>query len=229
MAVADGRSDDAARIGMLIGERGEDFDEPTYRRQVAEIVSSTRDSSLRDIKVGKMIMQVSRVATATGLKHPIELTLLGKTLLNLDQVAAILDPDFSPDTAIRQHAPELVQQRLKHDLTPGNLFSTMLELRDFAQEFPGRVNRILDAVAENELEINVRAFDESRLMAGVHKIANRITMGLVLSALIVGAALLMRVETPFRILGYPGLAIVCFLLAFTGGLMLLWAILRDET
>jgi ubiquinone biosynthesis protein len=229
MAVADGRSDDAARIGMLIGERDEDFDERTYRRQVAEIVSATRDSSIHEIKVGKMIMQVSRVATATGLKHPIELTLLGKTLLNLDRVAAILDPDFNPDTAVRRHAPELVQQRLTRDLTPGNVFSTLLELRDFTQELPGRVNRILDAVAENELEINVRAFDESRLMAGVHKIANRITMGLVLSALIVGAALLMRVETPFRILGYPGLAIICFLLAFTGGILLLWAILRDDT
>jgi ubiquinone biosynthesis protein len=229
MAVADGRSDDAARIGMLIGDRDDDFDERAYRRQVADIISSTRDSNLSDIKVGRMIMQVSRVATATGLKHPIELTLLGKTLLNLDQVAAILDPDFNPDSAIRSHAPELVQQRLSQDLTPGNVFSTLLELRDFAQEFPRRVNRILDAVASNELEINVRAFDESRLMAGVHKIANRITMGLVLSALIVGAALLMRVDTPFRILGYPGLAIVCFLLAFTGGLALLWAILRDET
>jgi predicted unusual protein kinase regulating ubiquinone biosynthesis (AarF/ABC1/UbiB family) len=228
MAVADGRSDDAARIGMLIGDRDDEFDERTYRRQVAEIVNSTRDSSLSEIKVGRMIMQVTRVATATGLKHPIELTLLGKTLLNLDQVAAILDPDFNPDAAVRNHAPQLVQQRLSQDMTPGNVFSTLLELRDFAQEFPRRVNRILDAVADNELEINVRAFDESRLMSGVHKIANRITMGLVLSALIVGAALLMRVETPFRILGYPGLAIICFLLAFGGGLALLWAILRDE-
>jgi predicted unusual protein kinase regulating ubiquinone biosynthesis (AarF/ABC1/UbiB family) len=213
---------------MLIGDRDDEFDERTYRRQVAEIVNSTRDSSLSEIKVGRMIMQVTRVATATGLKHPIELTLLGKTLLNLDQVAAILDPDFNPDAAVRNHAPQLVQQRLSQDMTPGNVFSTLLELRDFAQEFPRRVNRILDAVADNELEINVRAFDESRLMSGVHKIANRITMGLVLSALIVGAALLMRVETPFRILGYPGLAIICFLLAFGGGLALLWAILRDE-
>jgi len=38
----------------------------------------------------------------------------------------------------------------------------------------------------------------------------------------------MRVETPIRILGYPALAIVCFALAFGGGLLLLWAIVRDE-
>src|SRR5688572_31334002 len=43
---------------------------------------------------------------------------------------------------------------------------------------------------------------------GVQKIANRITLGLVLAGLIVGAALLTRVETTFRIMGYPGLAIL---------------------
>ena len=52
-------------------------------------------------------------------------------------------------------------------------------------------------------------------------------MGLILASLIVGAALLMRVETSFRILGYPGLAIVCFLCAAGGGVALvgniLWA------
>ena len=47
-------------------------------------------------------------------------------------------------------------------------------------------------------------------MEGFQKVANRITLGLVLAALIIGAAMLMRVETTFRILGYPGLAIIFF-------------------
>ena len=52
------------------------------------------------------------------------------------------------------------------------------------------------------------------------KIANRITIGLILAAMIVGAALLMRVETSFRILGHPGLAIRFFLAAAVTGVVL---------
>jgi hypothetical protein len=59
-------------------------------------------------------------------------------------------------------------------------------------------------------------------------VANRITLGLVLAALIVGAAMLMRVETSFRILGYPGLAILCFLAAAGGGLWLAFTILSGD-
>ena len=55
--------------------------------------------------------------------------------------------------------------------------------------------------------------------------SNRITTGLILAALIVGAAMMMRVETAFRIWGYPGLAILLFLAAAGGGVVLLINIL----
>ncbi len=46
-----------------------------------------------------------------------------------------------------------------------------------------------------------------------------------LASLIVGAALLMRVETSFRIMGYPGFAILCFMLAAGGGIAFVLSIL----
>jgi hypothetical protein len=66
-------------------------------------------------------------------------------------------------------------------------------------------------------------------MEGLQKIANRIATGLVLAALIIGASLLMRVDTPFRIFGYPGLAMLLFLAAAAGGFWLvLGAYLQDR-
>ena len=53
-------------------------------------------------------------------------------------------------------------------------------------------------------------------------------MGLVLAALIVGAALLMQVPTSFRLLGYPGLAILCFLAAGAGGVALVGSIVLND-
>ena len=79
------------------------------------------------------------------------------------------------------------------------------------------------------LSVKVDAIDKMRLMAGFQKVANRITMGLLFAALILGAAQLMRIETSFRILGYPGLAIIFFLLAAGGGVALMLSILfKDE-
>jgi len=75
------------------------------------------------------------------------------------------------------------------------------------------------------LKVSVDAIDETTLVLGFQKVANRITVGLIVAALIVGAAMLMRVDTTFRIWGYPGLAILLFLAAAGGRVILLVNIL----
>jgi len=152
---------------------------------------------------------------------PREMTLLGKTLLNVDQVARTLDPEFDPNASIRRHAAEITHRRMMKNVSPGKLFAGMLELNEFAEKLPRRLNQLIDAIAENRVRINVDALDEVLLMEGLQKIANRITLGLVISGMIVGAAMLMRIDTSFRILGYPGLAILFFLAAAIGGLVLM--------
>ena len=65
----------------------------------------------------------------------------------------------------------------------------------------------------------MEAIDEVTLIEGFQKVANRITMGLVLAALIIGASQLMQIKTRFTLFGYPGLAMLCFLLAAGGGFL----------
>jgi uncharacterized membrane protein len=100
-----------------------------------------------------------------------------------------------------------------------------MEAKELLQHLPGKLSKILDAVVNNEFKVTVDALDETKLMSGFQKVANRITVGLVMAALIIGAALMMRVETPLKIFGYPGLAIILFLLAAAGGIVLLLQIL----
>ena len=176
------------------------------------------------------MLEITRFSADCGFRLPAEYTMIGKALLNLDQVVHTLDPHFDPNFVIRQRASEILQQRLRKTFSPGNIFATVLELREFVDKLPHRVNNLLDAVANNEVEIKIDAIDETRLMEGFQKIANRITVGLVIAALIVGAALIMDIETSFKLFGYPGLAIIFFLIAAGAGLLLIFNILfKDES
>lgn len=230
LAISDGRSDDVVQFALKNGEKLDDFDEKELRRRVADIVGRQKDVTLENRQVGLAMMEIRRIAADCGMSLPPELSTIGKTLLNLDQIGEALDPEFDPNSAVRDQASTLMQQRLLKSLAPGNLFARMLEMRDFMQRLPQRINRIMDAVVNNELSVNVDAIDEKYLMTGFQKVANRITVGLILAALIIGAALLMRVDTPFRILGYPGLAIILFLMAAACGCLLIYQVMfKDET
>ena len=225
LSIAEGRGDDAADIAIKIGDRKEDFAEKEFKRAIAEIVAKQQGATVEQMQVGRLVLEVTQVAGENGVRVPAELTMLGKTLLNLDQVGRTIAPEFDPNASIRRNAAQIMQQRLLKSLSPGNLFSGVLELKDLVQRLPARLNKIIDAIANNEMKISVDAIDEKTLVLGFQKVANRITVGLIIAALIVGAAMMMRVETTFRIWGYPGLAILLFLAAAGAGVFLLINIL----
>lgn len=230
LAISDGRSDEAATVAIKIGSPEETFDEAEFRRCIGEIVMRQKDATVEQMQVGRVVLDVNIIAGKCRIRVPPELSMLGKTLLNLDLVGRALEPGFDPNASIRRNAGDIMQERLKSSLSPANLFTGMIEIKDLVERLPERVNRILDAVANNKLKVTIdTVIDEQVFMAGLQKIANRITLGLILAALIIGASMLMRVETDFRIFGYPGFAMICFLLAVAGGITLAIKILTSDT
>ena len=229
LAVSDGRADEAADISLTIAERREHFDEAAFRRAVAEVVARNLDVPLGELQVGRSFIEMAQRSASVGLHMPTELTMLGKALMNLDGIGRLLAPDFNPQESLRRHATKIMNQRLLKSLSLGNVFNSVLEVKDLVERLPGRVNRIMDAAANNQLGIKVdTGIDAVQFMVGLQKVANRITVGLVIAALIIGAAMLMRIPSGFTILGYPGLAMLFFLAAGSAGLALIFqSLFRD--
>ena len=228
LAISEGKGEEATRITIKIGEPKTGFMVDEFRRHISDLIVRHQDAQIERINAGQVVLEITRIAAEYGFRLPVEFTMIAKALLNLDQVALTLDPHFDVNASIRRNAAEIMQQRILKSLSPGNFFNSALELKNFVERLPSRLNRLVDTFANNELEIRVNAIDEHKLMEGFQKIANRITMGLVLAALIVGAALMLRVQTDFTILGYPGLAVICFFAAAAGGVALILEIVLHD-
>jgi len=228
LAISEGKSEEAAELVIRFSQTTQEFDQDEFRRRLSQLMALRQDQGLQQINVGKSLLELSKNAADNGLLVPSELTLLGKTLLQLDQVGKILDPAFDPNASIRGNVGELITQRLRKNATPASFFSSLLEMKGFMTGLPSRLNKIMDGITNSELEVKVKAVDAKLVMEGFQKIANRITTGIVLAALIMGASLLMQIQTNFRIFGYPGLAMVCFLAAATGGFWLVIGIFVQD-
>ena len=228
LAIGDGHGDRAAALTIQMGEVRGELDEPGLQRDVQELIANFQDAPAAQVQVGRIVLELSRIAGEHGLRLPSELALLGKTLMSLDQVARTLSPGFDVNRHLRDESAQLMQERMRRSMSESNLYTAAIETREFLEQLPNRVNRMLDAVIENKVRLNVELIDEGAIITGLQKVANRITLGLLLAALIVGAAMLMRVETSFRILGYPGFAMLFFLVAAGGAMWLAFNILRSD-
>jgi predicted unusual protein kinase regulating ubiquinone biosynthesis (AarF/ABC1/UbiB family) len=225
LAISNGQGEEAAEIAIKMGEPKEGFDEEKFIRHCADLVAENSGDNANRLNSGMITLQITRIAADCWFRLSPGFTMVAKALMNLDRVVFTLDPAFDPHIVVRERASEIFERNAMRSLSPSALLTNVVDLKEFAEKFPTRVNKILDTIGKNELRLQVDAIDEKLLIEGLQKIANRITMGLVVAALIVGAALLMRVETTFRIWGYPGLAMIFFLLAAAAGLILLFNIL----
>jgi ubiquinone biosynthesis protein len=229
IGVSEGSSDDVVKIVLRVSETTDEFDETEFRKKTALLVADQNNKTLEQKDVGKALLELGQLAADTGLRVPTELTILGKTLLQLDQVGKTLAPHFNPNESIRRNVGKIMSRRMLKTASPGKLFGAMLEMKDFVGGLPDRVNKILDAAANGDLEVHVKTPDARHLLNGFEKIANRITTGVLLAALIIGASLLMQVNTTtFQIFGYPGLPMLCFLTALAGSAWLVLSILVKD-
>jgi predicted unusual protein kinase regulating ubiquinone biosynthesis (AarF/ABC1/UbiB family) len=217
LAISEGRADAVANLAIEIGDPKDNFDQKKFRKEITDLVQGHLGKNIKEMDFGVVILGVTSAAGESAIRLPVELTMLGKTLLNLDQVGRTLDPDFNPNDSVQRNAARIMNQRMLKSISPGHFYTNVLEAKDFLEFLPGRFNKILDLVATNKLKVKVDSIDESMLVDAFQKVANRITLGLVLAALIMSASNLMKIPSPFTILGYPGLAIIFYILAATCG------------
>jgi predicted unusual protein kinase regulating ubiquinone biosynthesis (AarF/ABC1/UbiB family) len=228
LALGDGRGEETAESALRLAEAEPDHDARGFVKGVADLVARAENLRNEERVVGRQVMELVRIGAVHGYRMPRELVMLGKALLNLDEVGRSLDPDFDPNAAVRRHAASVMQRRMRQSLSPSHLFGSVLEMTELVDRLPAGLNRAIDAISQKGLEVKVRTVDADRFLVGAQGIANRITVGLVIAALIIGAAMLMQIETSFTLFGYPGLAIVLFLGAAIAGLWVVIDVLRRD-
>ena len=192
LAISEGRGEEAADVAVTLGEKLQDFNEPGFRRAIGLVVGRIGHQSVAEFQIGRVFLELSQLIRDHHMRAPAELTMLGKTLLNIDQVARALDPQLDVNEAIRRNGADLMSRRLRKTVTSGSVISAVLEAKEFAEKLPGRVNRVLDALAASELKLKIELTDHGEILDGLQKIANRISISLVVAALILAAALIAR-------------------------------------
>ena len=227
-AAVDARGEDVARELVAIGTRLEQFDDMAFSRDTGQLVARYATGGRRTSE-GKLLLDLVGIAAERGLRVPPEISLLGKTLLNLERVADTLDPEMDVRALVESHLESIMRAQLRRSFTSANLAGELLEMQGLLRDAPRKISDTLSLLAENRLQVRLDGLDHSRLMENVQKVANRIAAAVVTAALLLSSAMLMRVETKSTLFGYPTFAVLLFLVGAVLGIAIaLSALLFDR-
>ncbi|MGQ0645419.1 MAG: ABC1 kinase family protein [Elusimicrobiota bacterium] len=225
LSLTENRGAEVADIALEMGAPQDGFDPEKFRRDIAQAVADFHGLDARRANTGQLLFRVVGLAADDGLQIPGEVGLLAKTLLHLDGVTRALDPGFDPARVTRDYAESLLAQKLRRQLNPRNFYTAFLELSQLALELPRRSRGFIEQLAAGKTGVNLKLSQADDLLAGLQRIANRITAGLISAALIVGSSLILRDPSPppLQLLGAAG-----YVAAAGLGLYLLLSTLRQD-
>lgn len=195
---------------------------------IEHFVDQYRGVPLRQIRVGEMMNELVRILRQHHLSLPPDLALLVKAFVTLEGMGHELDPEFDMagealpvlEAAMREHyAPHAVLQRG---------WKSLREMLSLLGGLPQDLSALLRAARRGRLKIQVDVQHLRRVGNQLDRAANRLTVGLVVAALIVGSSIVMTVPGGPRLLGLPFFGLFGFLSAVAGSVWLLASIARSN-
>lgn len=206
----------------------QDVDETALLMEIDAFLDHYHGLSIKNLHFAALLAELTAVLREHELVLPPDLALLFKTLISLDGVGRKLDPDFNIVEIASPFIFRLVNQKYRPDILAKRGLLQSAELFEVLTSLPGDVQGLTRAVKRKGLKVNV---DVKRLDHFGHQLdraASRVTIGLIVAALIVGTAIVSSIENQPTIWGLPAWGLIGFTGAVLWGVILMVSIWRGN-
>ncbi len=188
----EGIVDQLIQMGVVSGN----LDRAGLLRDIARLLRKYHGMPLETIRANEVIDDIMPVAFRHNLRLPSDLWLLGKTMAMMEGVGLKLCPDFD----IFAVSEPYVQRFMRQMALPGNwgppLIKGVNDWTALMRLIPRVSSQVLTRVEREGLEIRIDIKDLKQVLSRVDRQANRLSLSMLLAALIVGLALMIPAFNP---------------------------------
>ncbi len=202
---------------------------PDLRAMEKEVTLALREElnfSIGRQAIGRAMLRLLFIFGQNGITLSRDYALMAKAVISIEEVGRMLDPNFDlrphTEAALRELYRERTNPRLVLRRTREMLRHTLLGLQDL----PFELRRLVRRLEHDNLAINLQHRGLEAHDDAVRVAANRIALGVIIGALIIGSSLIVTTGIEPHLLGYPALGIVGYLLSAILGLYVIWDIIR---
>jgi ubiquinone biosynthesis protein len=204
------------------------IDRSLLRQDLDHLLGRYYGRPLAELALGPMLRDTLMVVRRHHLRLPPNLALLFKMLLMAEGLAATLDPSFNLTSVLTPYAQRLLLRQYSPTRWAKQLGQAGLDAARLGVELPQQLHRIIADLERGGLEVGMRPVGLEPVLGRLERLANRIVLGVLAAAFVIGLAILMAVYHPPGYEQWIGLAFaVGFGIASILGLVLAWTILRS--
>lgn len=202
-----------------MGVLSENTDRRALQYDLTDLVNKYYGIELKGIHGG--MMDIISIMRNHDIILPREFVLISKGLSMLEETGIELDPEFNTFAVLKPQVKKITIRRLSPSRLIDFIKTNIFEIEHIIKTLPVNMSKILYKLQEGKLIIEIEH-------KNLEKMVNRISISLILSALLVGSSLVILSNKGFMIFGLPFLGIIGFVLSAILGLWLIISTLRSN-
>lgn len=195
--------------------------------EIETFVDQYHGTPLSQLSLAHMLTDVTAILRDHHLGLPPDLALLIKAFISLEGMGRGLDPDFHMATEATPMLRRMLRARYRPEVLAKQAWQTLRRTLSMAQQLPHDVSRLLRNARRGRVHVGIELAHLKRVGDQIDRAANRLSMALVIAALIVGSSIVMNVQGGPTLFGLPAFGFLGFVGAVIGGLWLVRAIWRS--
>jgi ubiquinone biosynthesis protein len=188
---------------------------------VTEVLADYQGQTIGEVDIGALLNSLTKVIHRNQLFLPPGVSLLLRTLTELEGTAKLLNPSFRLTELVQPYAEESYRRRLAPKRVWLRMARSAREWDRVLRAIPGDLNDLLQGMRAGTLSVHL---EHRRL----DPVVNRLVLGLLTSSLLLGSSLLWSMRAEPLVRGVSLFGAIGYGLAFVMGLGLLRAIRRSE-
>ncbi|MBU4508289.1 MAG: ubiquinone biosynthesis protein UbiB, partial [Gammaproteobacteria bacterium] len=196
--------------------------------EIETFVDQYHGTPLAQLNLGEMLADVTTILREHHLGLPSDMALLIKAFITLEGMGRSLDPEFHMTTEALPLLKQVVRARYQPKVVANRAWQTLRRTLAVAEQLPHDVSRLLRNARRGKVHVGIELAHLKRVGDQIDRAANRLTMALVIAALIIGSSIVMTVQGGPTLFGLPAFGFLGFASAFVGGLWLVRAIWRSS-
>lgn len=200
----------------------------TLETEIEAFVDQYHGTPLAQLNLGQMLADVTTILREHHLGLPSDMALLIKAFITLEGMGRGLDPEFHMTTEALPLLRQVVRARYQPKVVAARAWQTLRRTLAVAEQLPHDVSRLLRNARRGRVHVGIELAHLKRVGDQIDRAANRLTMALVIAALIIGSSIVMTVKGGPTLFGLPAFGFIGFASAFVGGLWLVRAIWRSS-
>ena len=212
---------------LMLGAVDETVDMGAFQRDLRELIEPYHGRPLQDLRLGEILREATHIAIRHHIRVPTDLTLLGRSVLSVEGLTRQLDPGFLVLDMAGPYARRLLASRLDPRRQARMALRTLRDMREFTRAVPRQLTRIFQKMIEGKFAVDFVHQGYEPVLDEMDRSSNRVSFSLIISALIIGSALIVLSGRGPILWDFPVFGILGFLLAGVLGFGLAIAILRS--